>query len=69
MIIPPLKHQDGTTTEPKRLDGFMLPVIWDLQRLAPKPPAGVHGNAFGARGLPTYGKANEIGAQLASARV
>lgn len=61
MIIPPLKHRDGTTTEPKRLDGFMLPVIWDLQRLCPKPPPDVTAEQFGPRGLPAYGRHADIG--------
>jgi hypothetical protein len=37
MIVPPLMHKDGTTSEPKRLDGFLLPVLWELQELAPPP--------------------------------
>lgn len=63
MIVPPLKHKNGTTTEPKRLDGFMLPVLWELQQLAPKPANfnNMPDSAFGPRGLPAYGQRSEIG--------
>ena len=37
MIIPPEVLSNGTTKEPSTLHCYMLPVLWDLQRLGPRP--------------------------------
>lgn len=37
MIIPPEALDNGVTKEPGALHCYMLPVLWDLQRLGPRP--------------------------------
>ena len=51
-LIPPICNDDGTTSEPSCLDGFLLPTLWELQRLGPKPSEDVPTHAFGPLGLP-----------------
>lgn len=37
-VIPPVQHANGKTGEPSNLDGHMLPLMRELQRLAPVWP-------------------------------
>jgi len=37
MLIPPIRNEDGTTTAAKGVNAYLLPLLQDLQRAAPKP--------------------------------
>jgi hypothetical protein len=57
MVIPPILTEDGKLHEPKRLDGCLLPLLRDLQRLGPQPPPTTPAHKFDPPSLPR----NEIG--------
>ncbi len=40
LLVPPLRNPDRTFSEPSVLDGYLLPLLWDLQRYGPPLPDG-----------------------------
>lgn len=37
MLIPPVKNENGSTSAAKAVNAYLLPLLQDLQRAAPKP--------------------------------
>jgi hypothetical protein len=59
MILPPDLQLDGTWKEPANVDCYMLPVLWDLQRLGPRPSDFTAAVSWPANSVPVH----ERGAQ------
>jgi hypothetical protein len=65
MLIPPLRKGPRTFKEPSVLDGYLLPLLWDLQRYGPPVPNGVANRLPGPErlGLPVA----QLGARMHNA--